>query len=731
VQACSPCRRQVLNILSFVCATLLLLPVSLYGEGPHAKTRVKTVASKLPAPGQIKHVVFIMKENRSFDHYFGQFPGADGTTTGLISTGQTIPLWRAPDVMLHDGDHSRLSGLTAEDGGKMDHFDLSNEGNENGDFQAYTQMTQADIPNYWAYAQNFVLSDHTFESDLSASYSAHFFSIAATGEGTVTVPQVPTGGLDAWGCDTKPDALITVLDAAGAYYDTFPCFNPQTLADSLNNASLSWKFYGPPYPEGGYGHSAFDYVKHIRYSQYWKNNVVDYHQFVSDALAGNLPAVSWIIADSTETEHPPNATCHGENWTVEQINAIMQGPSEQWDSTVIFVTWDEWGGFYDHIMPPQVDQWGFGIRVPMLIISPYPAQQGYVTHTTYEFSSVVKFIEEVFSLPYLTQRDQNANDTTDSFNFDQSPQAPLYLQPRSCPVASTTMLPYGDVVVNNSKIMAATLTNWGTSTMSIGDITVTGDYKHAGGTCGSTLASGSSCKVNVGFKPKAAGPLSGTLTINDSDPTSPQTVSLNGTGTFLELPIRYPGLTFSQTFLGSNRQQQVQLSNTGSAAITINQVQTAGDYSESDNCVGNLGAGSSCQITVTFTPTSSGYRFGNLIIWDSDPGSPHQARLQGGATAVERRPTTLSFSTPVGQTSEPKQVTVTNRSNASLFLESATVATPFNQTNNCPTQLAAGKQCTISVTFTPTKQGEVKSTLYINDADLFSPQRIALTGTGD
>jgi hypothetical protein len=415
---------------------------------------------------------------------------------------------------------------------------------------------------------------------------------------------------------------------------------------------------------------------------------------------------------------------------VKQINAIMQGPKEQWDSTVIFLVWDDFGGFYDHVAPPKVDEWGFGFRVPMIMVSPY-AIPGYVSHTTYEFSSVLKFIEENFGLPSLTQRDAQANDTTDSFDFNQNPLPPLFLQPRACPVVGATEAHYGNVVVNQSRTLAVTISNFTTEPMSIGNISTTGDFSYAGGTCGSTLRSRAWCHVNVEFTPQAVGPLSGTLTVNDSGPNSPQVVNLYGTGTFLDLPILYPGLVYSLTFLGSNAHQQVQLTNTGSSAITLNQIQTVGDFSETDNCGGSLGAGDSCQITVTFTPTDSGSRRGNLVIWNSDPASPHQGRLVGLATAINQQPHSLSLSANVGQTSNPKQVTVTNTSGASVLLESVTVAPPFNQTNNCPTQLGAGGQCTINVTFTPTEQGQVKSTLYINDADLNAPQKVALTGTGN
>jgi len=710
----------------------LLLCASLYGQVPGrivATEPNKELLRSLLSNGKIKHVVFIMKENRSFDHYFGKFPGADGVTSGVISTGQSIPLWRAPDIMFHDEDHQWQGAHIAYDGGKMDLFDINNNSNVNGDFEAYTQMTKDDIPNYWAYATKFVLSDHTFQSTYSPTFSNHLYWIAATGDGTITIPFPNAQGV--WGCDSAPPVRVSQMDAWGAIFNVRPCFDPRTMADTFNNNQpqpITWKYYAPPaFP--GYAFSAYDYVKHIRYSNYWTSNVVNATQFVTDALAGNLPQVSWIVVGK-DSEHPPGSTCAGENWTVEQINAIMQGPSEQWDSTAIFITWDEYGGFYDHVPPTQIDQWGPGFRVPMIIISPY-AISGKVSHTTYEFSSVLKFIEKVYGLPSLTHRDNDANDMSDAFNFNQNPLPPFPLPLRACPVAGATEAHYGNVLVGKSRTLPITLTNWGQSPMTIEEVATSGDFSYvAGGTCGKTLMPRQACTENVRFTPQATGPLLGNVTITDTDPSSPQVVKLIGTGTFLDLPVLYPGLTYSLTNLGSKAQQQVQLTNTGPNAVTISQIQVIGDFSETDNCGTGLNPGSSCQIEVTYTPTATGVRRGNLVIWDSDPGSPHMGRLQATATAVNREPHQIFLDAKVGKTSSPKTITVTNTSSTPLYLPSIEVPAPFNQTNNCPTQLSPGGHCTISVTFTPKKTGTAKGTLLINDADLTSPQGVGLLGTG-
>jgi trimeric autotransporter adhesin len=366
----------------------------------------------------------------------------------------------------------------------------------------------------------------------------------------------------------------------------------------------------------------------------------------------------------------------------------------------------------------------------MLIISPY-ALKGHVSHTTYEFSSPLKFIEENWDLPYLTDRDENANDTTDAFNFNQDPLPPLPLQERQCPVLNTTIRNWSNVPVTKSVVLPITVTNWGSTAMTIGKMTTTGNYKvSSGGTCSTSLAAGQQCLIKVAFTPKGTGVQTGVLTVTDSGPNSPQTVNLTGVGTAMELPIHYPGLNFSLTDMGATTQQSVQLSNTSSSAVTINQIQVIGDYSESDNCGSSLAGGASCNITVTFNPTVSGYRKGNLVIWDDDPGSPQMGRLQGTATSITQKPDTLTFSSTVGKESAPQSITVTNVSNVPLIFESVTVKAPFSATNKCPASLAAGAQCTISVTFTPTASGQVKQTMNLNDGDFLSPQNVFLTGNG-
>ncbi len=410
------------------CAFFLaadLLSLAACGGGPSSIT---------PPPAdfhKLEHIVFIVKENRTYDHYFGTYPGGDGVTSGTLSTSAVIPLGHTPDRTPCDPNHTWKGALTAIDGGKMDGFNLTNPQCTLADGVTplnYSQMQQVDIPNYWAYAQNFVLSDRMFSSLTGPSFPNHLYTIAAQSAGVINNPHnQPTGS--PWGCDSPAQALVDVLDSQGVQTEVFPCFDIPTLADTMETAGVSWRYYAPSQGQSGYAWSTFDAIRHIRQGPLWQTNVVPTSQFILDAQNGTLPAVSWIVSGDT-SEHPPDSTCRGENWTVQQINAVMQGP--QWDSTAIFVTWDDFGGFYDHVPPPKLDQFGFGPRVPLLIISPY-AKKGFISHTQYEFSSFLTLVEKRFKLPNLGGRDVQANDMLDSFDFTHAARAPLILPVRTCP----------------------------------------------------------------------------------------------------------------------------------------------------------------------------------------------------------------------------------------------------------------------------------------------------------
>jgi phospholipase C len=384
---------------------------------------------------QIQHIVYIVKENRSFDNYFGTFPGADGATSGVISTGERVPLRRSPDRTSRDLGHAWADAHTAIDGGRMDRFDLVEGGNVDSDFLSMTQFLDTDIPNYWSYAEHFALADHMFGAIAAESFPNHLYAVASQSGGVIGNPNALT-----WGCDAAVQTTVEVMDANGNISNVFPCFEFQTVADRLESAGIPWKFYAPVAGQIGYIWSVLNAIGHIRNGPLWSSRVVPYGQFLTDAAAGSLPAVSWLIPDFPVSDHPSRpglpggpatiSECEGENWTVQNINAIMQGPD--WPTTAIMLVWDDFGGFYDHVPPPAVDYYGLGIRVPFIVISPY-VKEGIVSHTVYENASVLQFIETRFGLKALTNRDVVANSLLDMFDFSQPPAPPLILPLRSCP----------------------------------------------------------------------------------------------------------------------------------------------------------------------------------------------------------------------------------------------------------------------------------------------------------
>jgi phospholipase C len=393
-------------------------------QRPTGFARVGPVADGVE---KIQQVVFIIKENRSFDNYFGTFPGADGATSGTISTGDVIPLGHTPDRTPRDISHSFQSAVKAIDGGAMDQFDLIPGGNVNGDYLSYTQLTEDDIPNYFALARYFTLGDAMFSSLTGPSFPNHLYTVGAQSAGAINNP-ANSGGK--WGCDSDDGSTVAVMAPDGTITHPYPCFDFETLVDRLERAGLSWKYYAPNEGQSGYIWSALDAIAHIRLTDLWTQHVVPPSQFIPDANNGQLANVSWLVVGSGNSEHPPASSCVGENWTVRQLNAVMQG--RQWSSTAVFLTWDDFGGFYDHVPPPVADAYGFGPRVPLIIVSPY-VRQGLVSHTVYEFSSLLRFVENRWELGSLTGRDNQANDLSDSFDFDQAPLAPLILGQRTCP----------------------------------------------------------------------------------------------------------------------------------------------------------------------------------------------------------------------------------------------------------------------------------------------------------
>ena len=402
------------------------VPPAEYGVAPEPFD-----ASSLKTQTPIKNVVFVIKENRTFDNLYGLFPGADGVSVGM-DEGETRPLTRAVDRLPTDIKHCYQCSLQAWNEGKMDGFATISDA---ADEWAYTQYQPEDIPNYWRWAEWYVLFDNFFASAQGPSFPNHLYTIAAQSGGShENPPQDPallrerheeTGLFKSWGCDALESAWVNVYDSEGRSKKVPPCFDFKTEGDLLTQAGIPWSYYAATQWQNGYIWSAYGAIRRIREDEdVWQRHIFPVDSFVQHARAGLLQPVTWVTPRFELSDHPEYSMCHGENWTTKVINAVMQGP--QWEQTAIFLTWDDYGGFYDHVPPPQVDDFGFGIRVPLLVISPY-AEQGSVSNELGEFSSVLRFIEDNFGLTQLTHRDGEATPLLSAFDFAQEPRRPELL----------------------------------------------------------------------------------------------------------------------------------------------------------------------------------------------------------------------------------------------------------------------------------------------------------------
>ena len=369
------------------------------------------------AQGKIDKIVFLVKENRTFDHLFGQFPGADGATEGQICDGTTVPLRPARDDS-PGASHSFTGAITAINGGRMNCFDRIPHG---GAQQSYVQYERSQIPNYWTYAEEFVLGDAFFSSVYGPTFVEHFWLVSSQTDRYVDNQRPLQGqagddGVLGGYCDDPTERVWSFprLDTRGRdhvyeleetadvetlerryFIERWPCHDILTVPDLLEERGISWKYYTSDSPY----FQIFPAIPHIHYGPMSKK-VVDSSEFLDDMAGGEMPDVSWLLPPTPESDHPGyGALCDGENWSVRMINAIMRSP--EWKHTAIFLTWDDFGGFYDHVPPPHVDIYGYGPRVPLLVISPY-ARPRTVFNDVSDFSSVLRFIEQIHDLPSLT-----------------------------------------------------------------------------------------------------------------------------------------------------------------------------------------------------------------------------------------------------------------------------------------------------------------------------------------
>ena len=464
-----------------IAASLVLATGALVASAAQSGTARTKVDPSGSANIPIKHVIVIFQENRSFDSYFGTYPGADG-----IPMRNGVPNVCAPDpksgecvkpYLDHNdvncgGPHAAEQSLAVVANGKMNGF--IREVQAQGEFGTYPLDWAADycmqpmdpkesdpvmgyhdggdLSNYWAYAKHFVLQDHMFEVVHSWSFPSHLYLVSAW---SATCGQ-----------SDNPTSCVSALMPKDRTLKEATPFAWTDITWLLHKNHVTWTYYldhGALPPPSGVVTTAGRFqmpAAHTTASNansgvpvIWNvlpgftdvhqddelANIEDLSQFFVDAKAGTLPSISWISPNGEDSEHPPAKVSVGQSYVTKIVNAAMQSPN--WNSTAIFITWDDWGGFYDHVVPPRIDSLGYGIRVPGLVVSPY-ARRGFIDHQTLSPDAYLKFIEDVFlhgqrldprtdgrpdSRPNVREDNPKLGNLMQDFDFSQRPRAPLVL----------------------------------------------------------------------------------------------------------------------------------------------------------------------------------------------------------------------------------------------------------------------------------------------------------------
>jgi phospholipase C len=379
---------------------------------------------------KFQHVVIIFQENRSVDDLFNGLPGADTVTSGKNSEGKTVKLRPILLTAKYDLGHEHSSFLIEDANGRLDGFDEDPSGCHAGKFcppksvRAYGYVPRTEVEPYFDMAIRYTFADRMFQTNEGPSFPAHQYILS----GTSTIsdgsplraagnPFAPQGGFTG-GCDSPVGSFVWVIDAFGNENQTvYPCFDRLSLVDLIDAKSLSWRYY-VNHPGPGLWNGP-DAIEQIRYSKTYATHVIAPPETVlSDIAHRDLANVVWVTPKAAFSDHAGMNNGTGPAWVASVVNAI--GESPYWGDTAIIVTWDDWGGWYDHVPPPQYNSYELGFRVPMIVISPY-AKQHYVSHTQYEFGSILKFVEENFGLGSLHTTDVRANDLSDCFDFSQQP----------------------------------------------------------------------------------------------------------------------------------------------------------------------------------------------------------------------------------------------------------------------------------------------------------------------
>ncbi len=409
VPTCSVSCRSSLLVISGVC-----ILAGLAGCGasfllsPSPPVPVSTVSPVAGSP--IQHIVVIMQENRSFDNLFNGYPGADTVQSGMLN-GVSIPLTPLSLGDSRDLDHSHKRWWQDWDQGSLDNFAQDTVSPAT---LPYSYVPEKDVEPYWTMARAYTLGDRMFQSNTGPSFVAHQYMIAGQ---SGNVAENPTGTV--WGCDADPTTTAALIGPNGTELPgVYPCFDYQTIADLLDQKGVTWRYYAPGSGDSFFILSAYQAIRHIRFGKDWKDNVISPSaRVLTDIQNGELAQITWIVPDWTHSDHPGSGS-EGPDWVASIVNAI--GNSQFWNSTAIFISWDDWGGWYDHVDPPKVDEMGPGFRVPLLVVSPY-AKHGYVSHHFHEASGFIAFIEYNYALGSLGTRDAGTDAFADCFDYKQTP----------------------------------------------------------------------------------------------------------------------------------------------------------------------------------------------------------------------------------------------------------------------------------------------------------------------
>ncbi|HEV8564441.1 MAG TPA: alkaline phosphatase family protein [Actinomycetota bacterium] len=385
-----------------------------------------TVSTSIDTRWPIKRVIYLMLENRSFNNLLGKLPGVVGSSVGE-KLGKEVRLNPCPEYLPGDLPHDLAAHLNDWAAGKQDGFG----GGAWGDPWAYTIHDEQQLPNYWLWAKEYAISDHFFSSAAGPSYPNHFYFIAGQSGGTIDNPEnIRTSTLEdgstfkSWGCDAVgDDVFVFVKDGQGDLTKHNTCFTFRTVGEQLDEVDVSWAYYAAMPGQPGYFWNAYNGIHDVFHdSAYWNAHMRPVDRLLRDIRSGVLPAVTWITPRFQLSDHPPYSSAWAHNWVTDIVTEVMR--SDQWEHTAIFVTWDEWGGFYDPVPPPAVDDIGLGFRVPLLTISPY-ASRGLVDDEIGEFSTPLRFISDNWGLVPLTPRIRKAHNMEHLFDFTRGPRPPV------------------------------------------------------------------------------------------------------------------------------------------------------------------------------------------------------------------------------------------------------------------------------------------------------------------